>query len=1381
MEKNVRVSEVVRLPHSERINEKRDGATRKSLIDGVQRVCMEPINHTVYCATAERVFQLGAEEEVIYCFVPAIPRPESKDCVIADNPKIADELRSRCNGQTVVVQLAALTQQLILVNLHLQVWLDWSAERGNNEVVAFDFLYDDAKIFALLSNGMALLVDVLSKTIDVVIVLNDELCGGCWAPDVHVLVVASKHNIYFVSREFDIISEQLLNPLSAGQCELMSVGWGSKQTQFQGSTAARKQKSQVGSSVLLIMELFVIAKQNDVLQVEVDEETEVSALDSRRPLFSWSGDSQCVAVSFVEERGIRKTCLWSDEGELISRLQPLPFVEEALTYRCSQNVTVMCAVQNGIRKVVFFEHNGQMLSHYEIEKLSAERNRVIWMSWNASCDMLAIRIRSSTSFEEVQWWYLINGAFSLKYRLEFTDGLVDSWWNRTDPHWFYYLTHDGDCIALRFEFTYTFCDTTLFAIKGSKSGSVSPTQFINKNDFMQRCLKVDNILGRVCVTHLDKRVSPVCEEFVELPDTVCELAVYSGWVLFYLTSRFFVIYELVKGEPVERGIFDARGCHNDAPLFCLRYGGGNQLTAIDAHSKYRVVEITLDAGRAISRDIHESAQPLCYHVVTKKGLAVQTNLGDWMYVEEIDDRSCVEFSKQSFWKKQRIVDCCYNAEHDIVVGRNAGKALILNDRLVANGVESYSLGRRFLVYLSSSSALHSLQLHIYELNNDNVNGVGINSGRFVECGAAIIGHDEEGARIWLQMARGNIEEVNCRVMLLCKLKRMMDKLEYREVIEEMKRHRVDLNLIVDHNPSTFLSNLNTFIKVVNDAELLNQFVLSLNDEDTTVSRYSSSYKRPADYSACEYFLAANKVNTVCSRMRECLLALEECSLMVLYGVLLTAYLKSEPPGIAAALRDISSRAVKQEEHSKFERKWIEYVGMVMPRADLMRAALSLYDVPLALTAAQYSQQDPMEYLPALNQLQSYQPEAYQRYQIDMYLGRYDKALENLVHMDDAIEEAIALINRYHLFAKAISLFRRTKHYSRICREFAVHLRRKRIYDEATLLFRKGGDNKMAMECAEAAFLWRQVVELARELKLSAEESALRLSTIARHFESTGNQAVVADIMLVLCSLNTRSYDSKVEQDCVRITQLYCLAGDWDRAVQCSNNQSEALHWIDELGEKRYRELSEQIRIWEKQINEHSQRLVVVRREKKAMILASTSREEEGDNAQSEVSSDTSSTASGYSRMSTASRREKRVERKKMTLTKGSQYEDAGLLNALKSIISAVDKQQDELKGLLRALVVVDRIDESHQLQSHFSALIAIIRQQIPNIWPRYIEAHTITGPIHEIYRDEDGVVRLPSEGANLMPKRIHISSEMIPPNLRTNIFWKMQMWDENHC
>lgn len=60
----------------------------------------------------------------------------------------------------------------------------------------------------------------------------------------------------------------------------------------------------------------------------------MSATDSQRPMLSWSGDSQCVAVSFVDEqKRTRRTCLWSDEGELISRLQPFPHIEEALTYR----------------------------------------------------------------------------------------------------------------------------------------------------------------------------------------------------------------------------------------------------------------------------------------------------------------------------------------------------------------------------------------------------------------------------------------------------------------------------------------------------------------------------------------------------------------------------------------------------------------------------------------------------------------------------------------------------------------------------------------------------------------------------------------------------------------------------------------------------------------------------------------------------------------------------------------------------------------------------------------------------------------------------------------------------------------------------------------
>lgn len=71
----------------------------------------------------------------------------------------------------------------------------------------------------------------------------------------------------------------------------------------------------------------------------------------------------------------------------------------------------------------------------------------------------------------------------------------------------------------------------------------------------------------------------------------------------------------------------------------------------------------------------------------------------------------------------------------------------------------------------------------------------------------------------------------------------------------------------------------------------------------------------------------------------------------------------------------------------------------------------------------------MEYLPVLNRLRAYKPTAYQRYQIDLYLERYTKALENIALMDEYIDEAVALIRRHHLFAKAISLYKNTAHYS----------------------------------------------------------------------------------------------------------------------------------------------------------------------------------------------------------------------------------------------------------------------------------------------------------------------------------------------------------------
>lgn len=52
--------------------------------------------------------------------------------------------------------------------------------------------------------------------------------------------------------------------------------------------------------------------------------------------------------------------------------------------------------------------------------------------------------------------------------------------------------------------------------------------------------------------------------------------------------------------------------------------------------------------------------------------------------------------------------------------------------------------------------------------------------------------------------------------------------------------------------------------------------------------------------------------------------------------------------------------------------------------------------------------------------------------------------------------------------------------------------------------------------------------------------------------------------------------------------------------------------------KRFHDIDQHVNVWIKQFNEYSDRLEHVRREKKTAILASTSREDGVDDAQSEV-------------------------------------------------------------------------------------------------------------------------------------------------------------------
>lgn len=50
------------------------------------------------------------------------------------------------------------------------------------------------------------------------------------------------------------------------------------------------------------------------------------------------------------------------------------------------------------------------------------------------------------------------------------------------------------------------------------------------------------------------------------------------------------------------------------------------------------------------------------------------------------------------------------------------------------------------------------------------------------------------------------------------------------------------------------------------------------------------------------------------------------------------------------------------------------------------------------------------------------PEYYQNYRIDLYLNRYDKALENIAKVDEKFDEAVQFIINHKLYSKALVVF-----------------------------------------------------------------------------------------------------------------------------------------------------------------------------------------------------------------------------------------------------------------------------------------------------------------------------------------------------------------------
>ncbi len=245
-----------------------------------------------------------------------------------------------------------------------------------------------------------------------------------------------------------------------------------------------------------------------------------------------------------------------------------------------------------------------------------------------------------------------------------------------------------------------------------------------------------------------------------------------------------------------------------------------------------------------------------------------------------------------------------------VIGLASNGRLLAESQVVAKDATSFTLVGSFLVWTNTSHEarflpLTSLQWTTAEDGRQVAVSEAVDLGRRVERGSRIVTAVPSAMSLILQMPRGNLETIYPRPLVLEVVRRNIDAKRYGAAFRICRTHRLDVNILYDHNPDGFMSNVATFVQQVADVDYLNLFLSGLRDEDVTTTLYkpltshTASVAAPASATASSRSAAkTGKVNTVCDAIR---VELEKLDSRKYVQSILTTHVRKVPADYEAGL------------------------------------------------------------------------------------------------------------------------------------------------------------------------------------------------------------------------------------------------------------------------------------------------------------------------------------------------------------------------------------------------------------------------------------------------------------------------------------------------
>lgn len=224
--------------------------------------------------------------------------------------------------------------------------------------------------------------------------IDAGIAAARWSPDEELLIIVTKAStVIFMGATFDPVAEVTMQAEDLKASKQVSVGWGKKETQFEGRGAK--------------------ALRDPTIPEKVDEGV-LSPKDDGATTISWRGDGAFVAINAIQ-RDIRRVIrVYSREGELDGASEAVDGLESTLSWRPAGNL--MAGIQRLPDRidVVFFERNG--LRHGEFTLRSSEAPITsqdnIRLEWNSDSTVLAVMLANT-----VQLWTMGNYHWYLKQEI----------------------------------------------------------------------------------------------------------------------------------------------------------------------------------------------------------------------------------------------------------------------------------------------------------------------------------------------------------------------------------------------------------------------------------------------------------------------------------------------------------------------------------------------------------------------------------------------------------------------------------------------------------------------------------------------------------------------------------------------------------------------------------------------------------------------------------------------------------------------------------------------------------------------------------------------------------------------------------------------------